>query len=207
MPMAHADVCILSSSGDMVEDYLRTFAQIRQSGERVIIDGPCLSACTLVLSTIPKKRICVTSRAVLGFHAARWVDPRTGRMSRAPEATRIVTQSYPPGVVRGLRSGAGLRGRSFISTGGSSGLCIDGARRLEVVSSHEWSQAQRGADRSPCFSVSGATRAMSAAAQWVFCSFHCSTCSFHRFSAASLAAAGVGPRPTASRWRSKTFVS
>ena len=78
MPMAHADVCILSSSGDMVEDYLRTFAQIRQSGERVIIDGPCLSACTLVLSTIPKKRICVTSRAVLGFHAARWVDPRTG---------------------------------------------------------------------------------------------------------------------------------
>ena len=162
MPMAHADVCILSSSGDMVEDYLRTFAQIRQSGERVIIDGPCLSACTLVLSTIPKKRICVTSRAVLGFHAARWVDPRTGRMSRAPEATRIVTQSYPPGVVRGLRSGAGLRGRSFISTGGSSGLCIDGARRLEVVSSHEWSQAQRGADRSPCFSVSGGTRAMSA---------------------------------------------
>ena len=76
--MAHADVRILSSSGDMVEDYLRTFAQIRQSGERVIIDGPCLSACTLVLSTIPKKRICVTSRAVLGFHAARWVDPRTG---------------------------------------------------------------------------------------------------------------------------------
>ena len=73
-----------------------------------------------------------------------------------------MTQSYPPGVVRGLRSGAGLRGRSFISTGGSSGLCIDGARRLEVVSSHEWSQAQRGADRSPCFSVSGGTRAMSA---------------------------------------------
>ena len=46
MPMAHADVCILSSSGDMVEDYLRTFAQIRQSGERVIIDGPlCLYSC------------------------------------------------------------------------------------------------------------------------------------------------------------------
>ena len=55
MPMVHADVCILSSSGDMVEDYLRTFAQIRQSGERVIIDGPCLSACTLVLSTISKE--------------------------------------------------------------------------------------------------------------------------------------------------------
>ena len=39
---ASADVRILSSSGGMVEDYLRTFAQIRRSGERVIIDGPCL---------------------------------------------------------------------------------------------------------------------------------------------------------------------
>ena len=75
---AGADVRILSSSGGMVEDYLRTFAQIRRSGERVIIDGPCLSACTLVLSTVPKSRICVTRRAVFGFHAAQWVDPRTG---------------------------------------------------------------------------------------------------------------------------------
>ena len=111
MPMAHADVRILSSSGGLVEDYLRTFAQIRQSGERVIIDGPCLSACTLVLSTIPKSRICVTRRAVLGFHAARWVDPRTGRMSRAPEATRIVTQSYPAGVRAWIKKRGGLTGK------------------------------------------------------------------------------------------------
>jgi hypothetical protein len=108
---ARADVRILSSSGGMVEDYLRTFAQIRQSGERVIIDGPCLSACTLVLSTIPKSRICVTRRAVLGFHAAQWVDPRTGRMSRAPEATRIVTQTYPAGVRAWIKKRGGLTGK------------------------------------------------------------------------------------------------
>ena len=108
---ARADVRILSSSGGMVEDYLRTFAQIRQSGERVIIDGPCLSACTLVLSTIPKSRICVTRRAVLGFHAAQWVDPRTGRMSRAPEATRIVTQTYPAGVRAWIQKRGGLTGK------------------------------------------------------------------------------------------------
>ena len=121
MPMAHADVRILSSSGDMVEDYLRTFAQIRQSGERVIIDGPCLSACTLVLSTIPKKRICVTSRAVLGFHAARWVDPRTGRSSRALEATRIVTQSYPAGVRAWIKKRGGLTGKVIYLRGGALG--------------------------------------------------------------------------------------
>jgi hypothetical protein len=111
IPPAGADVRIVSSAGGMVEEYLRTFAKIRQSGERVVIDGPCLSACTLVLSTIPKNRICVTSRAVLGFHAARWVDPRTGRMSRAPEATRIVTQSYPAGVRAWIKKRGGLTGK------------------------------------------------------------------------------------------------
>ena len=108
---AGADVRIRSSLGGAVEDYLRFFAQVRQSGERVIIDGPCLSACTLVLITIPKNRICVTPRAVLGFHAAQWVDPRTGRSFRAPEATRIVTQSYPAGVRAWIRKRGGLTGK------------------------------------------------------------------------------------------------
>ena len=112
-----ADVRILSSSGGMVEDYLRTFAQLRRSGERIIIDGPCFSACTLVLSTIPKNRICVTRRAVLGFHAAQWVDSRSGRVSRAPEATRIVTQSYPPGVRAWIKKRGGLTGKPIYLRG------------------------------------------------------------------------------------------
>jgi hypothetical protein len=105
---ARADVRILSSSGGAVDDYLRIFAQLRASGERIIIDGPCLSACTLVLSTIPKNRICVTRRAVLGFHAPQKLDPRSGRMSRTPEATRIVTQSYPAGVRAWIKRRGGL---------------------------------------------------------------------------------------------------
>jgi len=105
---ARADVRILSSSGGAVGDYLQIFAQLRASGERIIIDGPCLSACTLVLSTIPKNRICVTRRAVLGFHAPQKLDPRSGRMSRTPEATRIVTQSYPSGATAWIKKRGGL---------------------------------------------------------------------------------------------------
>jgi hypothetical protein len=41
-----------------------------------VIDGPCLSACTLVLSTLPRNRICTTSRAVLGFHAPFMLDSK-----------------------------------------------------------------------------------------------------------------------------------
>ena len=103
-----ADFRILSSSGGEVSSYLAVFARVRQSGDRVIIDGPCLSACTLVLSTIPKNRICVTRRAVLGFHAPKYVDPRSGRMSRSPEATRIVTQSYPSGATAWIKKRGGL---------------------------------------------------------------------------------------------------
>ena len=92
---ASADVRIRSSPGGAVEAYLAAFARVRQSGQRVVIDGPCLSACTLVLSTIPRNRICVTRRAVLGFHAPRWYDLQSGRTTRAPEATRAVTAIYP----------------------------------------------------------------------------------------------------------------
>jgi len=88
---ARADLVIKSSPGGWVEDYLTVFSRVRQSGEKVIIDGPCLSACTLVLSTIPSNRICVTKRAVLGFHAPR-----------------IIIDSYPAGVRAWIKKRGGL---------------------------------------------------------------------------------------------------
>jgi len=93
MPV-RADVRIRASTGGEVTQYLTLFELVRQSGERVIIDGPCLSACTLVLSTIPEERICVTRRAVFGFHAARAVD-QYGREFPASSATRLIAATYP----------------------------------------------------------------------------------------------------------------
>jgi hypothetical protein len=104
---AAADVRIVSSPGGEVGSYLRLFEAVRQSGQRVIIDGPCFSACTLVLSAVPAERICVTRRAVLGFHAARWIDGR-GRQYAAPEETRMVAATYPPGVRAWIRRNGGL---------------------------------------------------------------------------------------------------
>jgi hypothetical protein len=40
------------------------------SGVLVIIDGKCLSACSMIIGTVPRDRICVTPNAVLGFYAA-----------------------------------------------------------------------------------------------------------------------------------------
>jgi len=92
--LARADVRILSSPGGEVRPFIDLFDKVRASGERVVIDGPCMSACTLVLSIVPGNRICVTRRAVLGFHAARSID-RRGRIYAEPEASRLVLEAYP----------------------------------------------------------------------------------------------------------------
>jgi hypothetical protein len=81
-----------------------------------VIDGPCLSACTLVLSMVPGERICVTRRAVLGFHAARSID-RRGRTSAEPEASQAVLEAYPTAVRSWISRRGGLSSRLLLLRG------------------------------------------------------------------------------------------
>src|SRR4051794_32716354 len=67
---ALADYRITRDFGGLVEQYKAKYTQIRDRKERVIIDGICNSACTLVLGMIPLNRVCVTPKASLGFHQA-----------------------------------------------------------------------------------------------------------------------------------------
>jgi len=114
--LAHAEVRILSSPGGQVGPFLDLFEEVNRSGERVVIDGPCLSACTLVLSMVPSERICVTRRAVLGFHAARSID-RRGRTYAEPEASRLVLDAYPGPVRNWIISRGGLTSRLLLLRG------------------------------------------------------------------------------------------
>jgi hypothetical protein len=115
-PPAHAEVRILASPGGVVGPFIDLFERVRSSGERVVIDGPCLSACTLVLSMVPDDRICVTRRAVLGFHAARSID-RRGRIYAEPEASRLVLQAYPSPVRGWISRRGGLSSRLLLLRG------------------------------------------------------------------------------------------
>jgi len=111
-----AEVRIPASPGGQVGPFIELFDRVRQSGERVVIDGPCLSACTLVLMTIPEERVCVTRRAVLGFHAARSID-RRGRMYAEPEASRAVQEAYPAPVRDWISRRGGLTSRLLLLRG------------------------------------------------------------------------------------------
>lgn len=113
---AQADVRILGSPGGEVGPFIDLFDRVRASGERVVIDGPCFSACTLVLSTVPNERICVTRRAVLGFHAARSID-RRGRTYAEPEASELVFETYPSPIRYWIRRHGGLTSRLLLLRG------------------------------------------------------------------------------------------
>jgi hypothetical protein len=111
-----SEVRILGSPGGQVGPFLDLFDQVRASGERVVIDGPCLSACTLVLSVVPNDRICVTRRAVLGFHGARSIG-RRGRLNAEPEASELVLETYPAAVRDWIRRHGGLTSRLLLLRG------------------------------------------------------------------------------------------
>src|ERR1700743_2401104 len=115
-PPARAEVRILASPGGQVGPFLDLFEGVRESGERVVIDGPCLSACTLVLSMVPNNRICVTRRAILGFHAARSMD-RRGRMYAEPEPSEYVLEAYRAPVQNWIRRRGGLSSRLLLLRG------------------------------------------------------------------------------------------
>jgi hypothetical protein len=116
VPPAQAEVRILASPGGQVGPFLDLFERVRASGERVVIDGPCLSACTLVLSMVPNNRICVTRRAILGFHAARSIDAR-GHLYAEPEASELVLEAYPSPVRGWILRRGGLTSRLLLLRG------------------------------------------------------------------------------------------
>jgi hypothetical protein len=116
LPPAQAEVRILASPGGQVGPFIELFERVKATGERVVIDGPCLSACTLVLSVVPDDRICVTRRAILGFHGARSID-RRGRMYAEPEASALVLEAYPAPVRGWIRRRGGLTSRLLLLRG------------------------------------------------------------------------------------------
>jgi len=101
--------------GGSLGTYLLMFTRLRDSGERIIIDGKCFSACTLV-TIIPKERICVTQRAVLGFHAG-WIDDQTGRQPTSKEGTSLLFELYPATIRRWITDHGGLGTRMILLQG------------------------------------------------------------------------------------------
>jgi hypothetical protein len=102
--------------GGRIGAYVEQYSQVKQTGERVVIDGTCLSACTLVLGIVPRDRICVTRRAMLGFHAA-WMPGPEGKPVPSSAGTQALWELYPQHVKRWISSRGGLSAKMVFLRG------------------------------------------------------------------------------------------
>ena len=107
---ARSTVRIYDDPGGQIGPYLDKYQALRQSGERVQIDGLCASACTMLLGSIPSDRICVTPRAVFEFHSA-WNPTEAGSQAASPEGNRLLWAHYPPRIRAWIKKHGGLGSR------------------------------------------------------------------------------------------------
>jgi len=106
---AAADYRVTRDHGGLVEEYKAKYARIRDSGKRVIIDGICNSACTLVFGIVPPSKVCVTPRASVGFHQAYYDKAFTfGIKVTSAQGTSDLMSYYPQPVKDWLRRNGGL---------------------------------------------------------------------------------------------------
>ena len=143
---ASATVFISGDNGGKMEDYTARFRQVRDSGESIVIDGACMSACTMVLGLVPRERICATHNAVLGFHAA-WEFNKSGGRIASASGTLELMKTYPAPVRAWIARQGGLSPNMMFLRGRDLAAIVpscDNASRSASVS-----RVQRAGVRAP----------------------------------------------------------
>jgi hypothetical protein len=87
---------ITNDQGGLIPMYVAKMQRAAAKGERVIIDGNCLSACTMTLGIIPPENVCATPR---------------GQKRDYPPGTRQMVSHYPLAIREWIKSHGGLHPR------------------------------------------------------------------------------------------------
>jgi hypothetical protein len=82
---------IYHEPGGVIKEHVDRWQELARSGADVEILGPCYSACTLIMTYVPKERLCFGAFATLQFHLA-W-NRETGKPSL--DATQWMLKQYP----------------------------------------------------------------------------------------------------------------
>ena len=144
---ASATMRIAEDRGGQIGHYLQAFATLRSSGEKVMIDGNCLSACTLVLGLIPRSRICATPRARFGFHAA-WMPDSDGTPVTSQLGTQALWNIYPKDVRRWINRNGGLSRKMIYMQGAAMhGIVSECGARAETRRAETTTRSKHRAER------------------------------------------------------------
>lgn len=101
---------IMFNPGGSLMEFIEHFNEDREAESKYVIDGLCISACTMITGLIEDENVCTTKRGVLAFHSVSFLGPFGSEHSR--EGTRILGQILPEKVrsmlkVRGFDVEAG----------------------------------------------------------------------------------------------------
>lgn len=101
---ASAKTIITEDTGGLIVNYIRKYSDMRDTGEKVVIDGTCASSCTLLLGLLRPENFCATPKAKLGFHSAIGVRVEEGKepvRTHAAEMSVLMFSIYP-GKIRSI---------------------------------------------------------------------------------------------------------
>lgn len=93
--------------GGSIGTYMNYYERWYKSGEKLIIDGVCISACTIFLGYVGENetdRVCITSRGLLGLHQAS-----SGETSDPILTMAMVRLIYPQWVQKWIQKIGGLK--------------------------------------------------------------------------------------------------
>lgn len=92
-PTPPVAVRIMHDVGGSVGEFIKNISAMRAAGTLVVVDGQCISSCTMVTSLAPEN-ICATSNAQFVFHSA-FIRDEDGDKHYAKDATDVIWHQYP----------------------------------------------------------------------------------------------------------------
>ena len=105
------DPCVVSfNGGGEIESFQAAAREAKRTGRRVVINGPCLSACA-IFADVARSRVCITSKAKFGFHKGYVLDqPTAGGRYRL---VKRFTPSHSRDITNWVKNNGGFPTRGF----------------------------------------------------------------------------------------------
>jgi hypothetical protein len=108
-PVERETVVLFDEPGGISHAHIARFRQLERDGVNVEMRGVCDSACTFIMSYVPKTRICFDEDSKLRFHLAR--DLQTGQADLA--FTQWMVSTYPKEIREWLIARGGVANMTF----------------------------------------------------------------------------------------------
>jgi hypothetical protein len=147
-PAAQATIRLSNDPGGLIAAYEHRFVRARATHERIVIDGPCLSSCTLAVGLVPREQICATPKAVLGFHAAWTPTPWGGRAVSGP-ATQHMMSIYPADLQGWINAHGGLTPHMIFLRGPELSTMVAACSEADIAAARTAVPTQVASHRRP----------------------------------------------------------